>query len=1128
MPWRPLRTLRPTVVLAVARAETRTTLRLIHYWLFALLSVGLGCVVYMELALTHGNLSGFASGMGTFSPQFYVGLFGVYFYLWLFVCLIFLAFEIRARDERDRIVEVLDSRPYSNAEYVVGKFCALVAMSWLPILLLMVLLEAAGHLALWTDFPYGVPPEPWSIVGFLIYALAGLSLWCAFIMWMTTVCRNRLLVAAISLALIAVQYWASRNLPFYLTTVLSMSPGMDYASDLSPRLFNSGEGIRLTAFVALAMAFLAFAARSYPRRDGRRPGVAMTTGLVLAAFGLAGMGGYYLHQTLPFRQQEAWLTAHEAKSHLPRADLLSISGTLSITPGDDLRYSLDLEVAGETSRPLLFNLNPGIQVEQVSVDGKEANWTHESGLLVITPPDTKLRHSIAIVAKGSPDESFGYLDASFDPSLTKSLRADEQSDLWVLGHRKSIFDSRYVAMMPGAHWIPSPGTALGDGDPEDYYKLDLTVEIPSEWLLAGPGKAEMLSSTGGRTSYRLQPNAPVPHVGLLASRFARKVIETNGIQFQLLYFDGHDRNLALFAEITDTVRDRLAELFSNAQSLGLHYPYDALSLVETPASLRLYAGGWRMDTAQAMPGVLILRENGFLTSRFEAALSGSFLFEIDPSGKTMAERKLEMLVWHFENDFSGGNPFSGAARNFLLFQTSAQGEGSVAINFVLNALATKVLTGRESFFSAHDFRPGGVTARGQVLEDELDFESIAKKHRKTMTGRPSVWSAAREASLSSLDVETDPGLALKVLTLKGEAIAEALLEGLGREKAAALLSRLLDNHRGAHYGYPDVLQTAAEIGIDLDALFGDWLNGTALPGFIPSAVTSRRIADDAGGNPQYQTHVSIYNGETVPGLVRLLYDWGDAKTPVNDRTDPFPIPGVGAVDVGIVTATPLRRFTMNPYLSLNRVPTNLVLPIVDHETQHADAGWTGVRTSAWRLPPDEALYVDDLDQGFSVQGQTELEFSTNPLLEDELDEGLPEFLAYLPPPVWSRSHSYHAWGKYRRTVALVASGPGDQAAVFTATLPHDGLWRLAYHLWPIESPEGMFQRFVPGEYDMTLVANGQRQTIEFDATGSTNGWNDVGGFDLEAGPVSLEVSNRTTGNVVFADAIRWERLAPGR
>ena len=310
--------MRPTVVLAVTRAEMRTTLRLIYYWLFALVTIGVGCMVYVELARVHGIYSGTAAGLGTFSPQFYVGLFGVYFYLLLFVGLVFFAFDIRSRDERERMAEVLDSRPHSDAEYLLGKFCALVALAWLPVLLLMVLIEGAGHLALVNDFPYGVPPEPWSLVGFLLYALAGLALWCAFIMWMTTVFGNRLVVAAISLAVIAVQYWTGRNLPFYLTTVLSMSPGIDYASEITPRLFRPGEIIRLVAFATLAMAFLAFAARSYPRKDGRRPRVATATGLVLAAFGFVAMMGYYLHQTQPHRQLEVWLAAHEAKSHLPR------------------------------------------------------------------------------------------------------------------------------------------------------------------------------------------------------------------------------------------------------------------------------------------------------------------------------------------------------------------------------------------------------------------------------------------------------------------------------------------------------------------------------------------------------------------------------------------------------------------------------------------------------------------------------------------------------------------------------------------------------------------------------------------------------------------------------------------
>ena len=86
---------------------------------------------------------------------------------------------------------------------------------------------------------------------------------------------------------------------------------------------------------------------------------------------------------------------------------------------------------------------------------------------------------------------------------------------------------------------------------------------------------------------------------------------------------------------------------------------------------------------------------------------------------------------------------------------------------------------------------------------------------------------------------------------------------------------------------------------------------------------------------------------------------------------------------------------------------------------------------------------------------------------------------------------------------------------------------MAYHLWVVQPPAGAYRRFVPGQYEMTLVANGERRPVEFDSAMSTQGWNELGEFELDAGPVSLEVSNKTTGNVVFADAIRWKPVEPG-
>jgi len=46
--------------------------------------------------------------------------------------------------------------------------------------------------------------------------------------------------------------------------------------------------------------------------------------------------------------------------------------------------------------------------------------------------------------------------------------------------------------------------------------------------------------------------------------------------------------------------------------------------------------------------------------------------------------------------------------------------------------------------------------------------------------------------------------------------------------------------------------------------------------------------------------------------------------------------------------------------------------------------------------------------------------------------------------------------------------------------------------------------------------------VKYDARTAVSGWNDIGTFELPAGPVSLEVSDSTDGNVVVADAVRWQ------
>ena len=59
----------------------------------------------------------------------------------------------------------------------------------------------------------------------------------------------------------------------------------------------------------------------------------------------------------------------------------------------------------------------------------------------------------------------------------------------------------------------------------DFFEVDLTIEVPGDWLAAGPGRRRAEESSAGRARFRFAPPAVVPDVALIASRFESRSID---------------------------------------------------------------------------------------------------------------------------------------------------------------------------------------------------------------------------------------------------------------------------------------------------------------------------------------------------------------------------------------------------------------------------------------------------------------------------------------------------------------------------------------------------------------------------------------------------------------------------
>ena len=127
------------------------------------------------------------------------------------------------------------------------------------------------------------------------------------------------------------------------------------------------------------------------------------------------------------------------------------------------------------------------------------------------------------MASGEPDVRFGYLDSEINVFTGPLMR---QATSVLLGTRgPASLAPGYVALMPGLGWLPHAWgatyrPATRGPTPPTYFEVELEVEVPAGWLVAGPGRRETLEGDNDTARFRFRPGAPVPHVGLLASRFA--------------------------------------------------------------------------------------------------------------------------------------------------------------------------------------------------------------------------------------------------------------------------------------------------------------------------------------------------------------------------------------------------------------------------------------------------------------------------------------------------------------------------------------------------------------------------------------------------------------------------------
>ena len=436
-------------------------------WVFAGLAISVTVAVFGFYAWLEGMYT--TTAIGRFGTRFEAGEFGGYLLGTMLLALVFLALDVRTRDESDRIADVVDSRPFGNVTLVGGQVAGLAFTAWLPMIVALVLVQAFGVVARTLDWWMGDTIEPYSLAALaIIDAIPVLTLWSSMLVLLVVVLRNRLVAALTALFVIGSVMWIIPGIPAYLVEALvPVSNYASHASDLAPRFAGPEVLVQRGALLLLAAGFVVFAAVWHPRVDGspRAPQVVAAT--VCLVSGGIGIGSLVVQAENGMQQRAVWLAAHRLAAEQEtgtRVDVIRLDGSAGVSPGKNL--DIDVLIAFEAPRELnalVFSFNPAMRITSLAVGGVETPFSHRDGLLTVDLPEPMsagTTNLLSMRATGVPDPRFAHLDGAVDP-----WRVPARNALLALGREAGIFERSFVGLMPAVHLAARVGGQRGSGRP---------------------------------------------------------------------------------------------------------------------------------------------------------------------------------------------------------------------------------------------------------------------------------------------------------------------------------------------------------------------------------------------------------------------------------------------------------------------------------------------------------------------------------------------------------------------------------------------------------------------------------------------------------------------------------------
>ena len=524
--------------------------------------------------------------------------------------------------------------------------------------------------------------------------------------------------------------------------------------------------------------------------------------------------------------------------------------------------SVEAKIHGTTktdSKEFVFNLNPGLKITDVVVDGKSIEYERKLQLLLIRfdsviPAEKEI--SLAINYAGSIDEDALFID------VDRKLKFERPNDyLFDIGKEYAYINPNFLLLTQEAQWYLQTGVGYSTESAswfrKDFIDYQLTVKTLPGLIPVSPGQAKEISED----TYLFERDFALPQLSLSIGNYEKKSLEVDSIEFSVYHIAGHDYFKDVLPEIRDTIPSIILErLRDYERNTGLKYPFGEFSIVEVPGQFKSYDRSWTSIHQNNQPTLVYFPEKGLFSRNNDF---NGYAKRMKRWGRNRSKTPEEIQIMVLNRFLDQFYDFKDIDVNFNNNDVTANESINPYYQFVqfyemcnnldsedwpvLNRVFESYLRGTENQEPEWVRRNSGSTQNelaNMVLQEKSFAEILILKENRELIDN--------------------------VIELKGETLFSLIQAKADTDQFRSFIGELLEETRFQNLPFEEFNnKLQSEFGVDLSDHMEKWFNEIQLSRYRIGTPIAEKVL--AGNSEMIRVRFSVTNDGDTEGVIKAYF-----------------------------------------------------------------------------------------------------------------------------------------------------------------------------------------------------------------------------------------------------------------